>query len=236
MDRLQCGGRARRVLLVLLVGLAFVVLPAASALAATTTVGQTGAPLSGFASFAAGSEGAPYRITDDGTITGFQSQSRQPQDCDDAGLFDFQVLRPLGGDQYLVVGHTGTQEEGCDGRVDFYPAHIAVKAGDMLGFFVVREWHGMLVFPAPKFPSSFVTNPASQPQVGDTLELSVEDGPVAGAVVDESATLVTSPPGSGKNPPNGNGPLGNPSPQSPKGSPNGCDHGKGWKIGAATRC
>lgn len=233
MDRLQRGVRVRRVLLV--VGLAFVVLPAASALAATTTVGQTGAPLTGFPAFAAGSEGAPYTITVAGTVTGFQSQSRPSQDCGERGLFDFQVLRPLGGDQYRVVGHTGTQVEPCDGQVDFYPAHIAVQAGDMLGFFVVREWHGMLVFGDPRFPSSFTTNPADQPQVGDAVELLVGGG-VPGAIVDESATLVTSPPGNGKSPPNGNGPLGNPSPQSPKGSPNGCDHGKGWKIGAATRC
>jgi hypothetical protein len=149
-------------------------------------------------------------------------------------LFDFQVLRPLGGDQYRVVGHTGTEEEPCDGRVDVYAANITVQAGDMLGFFVVRKWHGMLVSGDPKFPSSFSTNPADQPQVGDTLELPVGGGG-PGAIVDESATLVTSP-GNGKNPPNGNGPLANPSPQSSNGIPQGCDNGKGWKIGAAKRC
>jgi hypothetical protein len=232
MDSLRCAARVRRLLVC--VGLVFGLLPVGPALAATVTVGQTGPPLTGFPAFAAGSEGAPSTITVAGMVTGFQSQSRQPQDCDQTGEFDFQVLRPLGGDQYQVVGHTGLQDEPCDGQVDFYPAHIAVRAGDMLGFFVVREWHGMLVFGNPRFPSSFTTNPSDQPQVGDIIELGI--GGVPGAVVDESATLVTSPPGNGKNPPNGNGPLGNPSPQSPNGSPSGCGHGKGWKIGAASRC
>ena len=75
---------------------------------------------------------------------------------------------------------------------------------------------------------------AGAPQVGDTVELPV-GGAGPGAIVDESATLVMSP-GNGKNPANGRGPLANPSPQSPNGSPKGCDNGKGWKIGAANRC
>jgi hypothetical protein len=235
MDRLQCRARVRRLLL--FVGLVFVVLPVGSALAATTTIGQTGPPLTGVPfAFAAGSEGAPYTITVAGTVTGFQSQSRQQQDCGEPDSFDFQVLRPLGGDQYQVVGHTGRQLEMCDGQVDFYPAHITVQAGDMLGFFAITNWHGMLVFGAPKFPSSFSTNPSDQPQVGDTIELAVGGGNVPAAQVDESATLVTSELGNGKNTPNGRGPLANPSPQSPIGRPHGCDNGEGWKIGAATRC
>ena len=42
----------------------------------------------------------------------------------------------------------------------------------------------------------------------------------------------------GKNPPNGNGPLRNPSPQSPNGSPRSCDNsnGHGWMLGVVGRC
>ena len=44
MDRLRCGARVRRVLL--FVGVAFAALPVGSALGApSTTIGQTGAPL-----------------------------------------------------------------------------------------------------------------------------------------------------------------------------------------------
>jgi len=225
MDRLRCRARVRRVLL--FAGLAFVALPVGAALAATVTIGQTGPPLTGV-SFGAGSEGAPYRLPP-GTLTSFQFQA-QPQGCAEPGSFDFQVLHPLGGNQYRVIGHTGNQTDPCDGNVHSYPVNITVQRGDRLGFFVVKEWQGILVYPGPTIPFNLLL---AQPQVGDTVQLA----PVRpGFTVDESATLVLAQQGNGKNPPNGNGPIANPSPQTPNGSPQGCDNGRGWKIGTETRC
>jgi hypothetical protein len=226
MHRLQCGARVRRLLF--FVGLAFVAIPVGSALAATATIGQTGPPLTGV-SFPPGGEGAAATIFGSGVVTRFQFQA-QPQGCDKPGSFDFQVLRPLGGDQYRVVGHTGTQTDPCDGMLHSYPVNITVQVGDMLGFFVVKEWQGILVQNGPTFPFNLLVD---QPQVGDTVELP----PVTpGQVVDESATFVLSQKGNGKNAPNGNGPIANPSPQTPNGSPQGCRNGGGWKVGTEARC
>jgi hypothetical protein len=234
MDRLQCGARVRRVLCS--AGLVFGLFPISSALAATTTIGQTGPPLKDtFQAFPAGSEGAQSTINVAGTVVEFQYWSRQQSDCGQPESFAFQVLRPLGGDQYQVVGTTDTLRDGCDGSVDSYVVNpfITVQPGDLLGFFAVTEWHGILSFAGPGIPSTILGGP---PQVGDTIELPVHGGGIPGVIVDESATLETSQKVNGTNVPNGNGSLANPSPQSPKGSPNGCDNGNGWKIGAASRC
>jgi hypothetical protein len=233
MDRLRCGARVQRVLLV--VGLALAGLPVGSALAATT-VGQTGTPVDSHQQlFPGGIERAETGsvIPSAGQITSFQFQAGSCTAV--AGSFDFQVLRPLGGNQYQVIGDTGTQTNSCDGMLHSYPVDIAVQAGDILGVYVVSNWEGVIDVAAPE---SFAT--MAQPNVGDTTvalrPISFND-----SSADESATFVPSPmpgpvPGPGKNTPNGSGPFANPSPRVPHGSPQGCGNGRGWKIGTEARC
>ena len=163
-----------------------------------------------------------------GTVTSFQFQSGS---CVEGGSFNFQVLRPVGGDQYQVVGDTGNQSDPCDGTLHFYPVEISVQAGDILGVYVVSDWEGVIEVAAPE---SFAI--MAEPQVND---ITVKLRPISfnETSADESATFVPSPmPGSGGNPPNGKGPFANPSPQVPHGSPQGCGNGRGWKIGTEARC
>jgi hypothetical protein len=237
MDRLRCGARVRRVLLV--VGLAFAGLPVGSALAATT-VGQTGTPVdSRQVLMTGGIERAETGsvMPGAGTVTSFQFQAGSCTAA--AGSFDFQVLRPVGVDQYQVIGNTGTQSNPCDGMLHSYPVDIAVQAGDILGVYVVSDWEGVIDVAAPE---SFAV--MAQPQVND---ITVKLRPISfnDSSADESATFVPSPmpgpmpgptPGPGKNTPSGSGPSANPSLQVPNGSPHGCGNGRGWKIGTEARC
>jgi hypothetical protein len=218
----------RRILL--FVGLAFVAVPVGSALAATATIGQTGSPNSD--RLTTGIEAAEPGIFAPGKVTSFQFQAADGF-CypPGPGSFDFQVLRPLGGDQYQVVGHTGTQIDSCDGKLHSYPVDITVQARDLLGVFSVFMWRGILSANGPAQPQNFL---GDQPKVGDTIELPLTQ--FGGPILDESATLVFSFNGNGKNTPNGTGPIANPSPQTPNGSPQGCDNGAGWKIGTEARC
>jgi hypothetical protein len=170
--------RALRVLL--FASVAFAALPAASALA-TTTIGQTASPVRTFNPFqeiVIPSEAVPVGGV---TITAFQSQSGT---CPfGPGTFDFQVLRPEGGDQYLVVGDTGNHTDPCDAQLHSYPVDIPVQAGDALGVYVGNDWNGDLAggFPVEAFAD------ISEPAVGDTVSL-----PGSGTLgVDESATVVT---------------------------------------------
>jgi hypothetical protein len=229
MDRLMCGVRVRRVLV--FVGLAFVALPVGSALAATT-IGQTGAPIPGARVAARIEVNTEAVIRAAGNVTSFQFQAGS---CEaGGGAFDYQVLRPVSGPgaQYEVVGHTGTQHDPCDGMPHSYPVDIAVGGGDVLGVFVVDGWEGILNQSVPFTKSGLLSD---QPQVGDTVELTTTSSP--GQALDESATFVPSTmPGSGGSAANGNGPLANPSPQVPNGSPEGCGNGRGRKIGTQARC
>ena len=122
MDRLRCRARVRRVLLV--VGLAFAGLPVGSAVAATT-IGQTGT-LFTTQVMAGGIERAETGsvMPGAGTVKSFQFQAGSCPLV--SGSVDFQVLRPLGGNQYQVIGNTGTQTNPCDGMVHSYPVDIAV--------------------------------------------------------------------------------------------------------------
>src|SRR5262249_37671545 len=141
----------RRVLL--LASLVFAALPVCSALAATT-VGQTGTPLSN-TSFSVAHEfvqpsGA---MPSAGVVTSFQTRSISlaglcPLSIDSGlpvqGPYDFQVLRPLGSNQYRVLGDTGNHTDPCDGQLHSYPVHIPVLAGDVIGVYVVDSWLGVL--------------------------------------------------------------------------------------------
>ena len=113
----------RRVLL--FVGLMFAASPVGSALA-DTTVGQTGTPPSDFETgfeivqtFAA--------MPAAGLVTSFHFQSSM---CDlESGAYDFQVLRPLGGGQYRVLGEAGNQTDPCDSQFHSYRSASPSKPG-----------------------------------------------------------------------------------------------------------
>lgn len=183
MSEIRVGARLRRVLL--LAGLAFAAWPAASALA-STTVGQTGTPLTGY--YTAGYEHAQNdaAMPMAGVVTSFRTQASS---CSVSGTtsgeYDFQVLRPLGGNQYKVLGETGDQADPCDSQVHSYPVDIPVQAGDVLGFYVVSTWQGILSITS----GSDWGNNIPEPAVGDTVTLPDQET----VTVDESATLVTSP-------------------------------------------
>ena len=106
------------------------------------------------------------------------------------GTYDFQVLRPLGGDQYLVLGDTGNQTDPCNSQLLSYPVSIPVQAGDVIGVYVVNEWQGY---------STSVADPAARATAYRSRwweRPSLCPFPVT---IDESATLVTGegPPTSG---------------------------------------
>ena len=177
-------GRVRRMLL--LVGVACVVLPVGSALAGTT-VGLTGTPMSG-TGWTAGGENIQlsYAMPAAGIVTSFQTQSGSCPFF--TGGFNFQVLHPLGGNQYKVLGDTGDQSNPCDGNVhSFAPVGgpVAVQAGDGWGHTYGNGW----VRASTNTGGSRVTDQMSEPAVGDTITVSS----TSGGEMDESANLVVAP-------------------------------------------
>jgi len=183
--------------LVLGTGLAAVALPAGTALA-DTTIGQTGTQPGGtnsFQSFGAGWEQAsPGAVVPSaGLITSFQTQAAANSYCQivsefstnggGVGVYDFQVLRPEPSGQYLVVGATGDITDPCDGQLHSYPVSIPVKAGDLLGVYVVNDWAGVL-----SGGNLVGGGQGSEPAVGQLITLGSS---LTGITVDESATLVT---------------------------------------------
>jgi hypothetical protein len=136
---------------------------AGSALAATT-IGQTGTPT---AFFAGGSD----TVQNDaampmaGVVTSLNTQSAAA--CHSVGTYDLQVLQPLGGNQYQLLGDTGNKTDPCDGQLHSYPVNIPVQAGDVLGVYVVSDWLGGMLLPGSE---NFGT-PISEPGVGDTVTL-----------------------------------------------------------------
>jgi len=177
--------------LLLFVGLAFVALPGGSALADTAIgIGQTDTPSEALAT---GDEVVQTDATMPaaGTVTSFQTQSGTPrppvQTCVPGGVYNFQVLRPLGQDQYLVLGDSGHHTDPCDGQLHSYSSNISVQRGDVLGVYVVQEWAGIIT----NTSGSVVLNGnASEPAVGQTITVT----PAFTGTLDESATLIIPPP------------------------------------------
>jgi hypothetical protein len=174
--------RLRRVLVV--VGLVFAALPAGSALA-QTTVGQTGTPISGTTLGPGEAVQTDATMPAAGVVTSFQTQSAS---CNPAfaGTYDFQVLRPLGGEQYRVLGDTGEQTDPCDGQLHSYPVNIPVQAGDAIGVYAV-VWEGDLSDTSGSLGANV---DISEPAVGDIVTLPIQTT----GTNDESATLVPAPP------------------------------------------
>ena len=192
----------RRLLLVL--GVAFAVLPVGSALAdAAIGIGQTGTPSEALAT---GDEvvQTDATIPTAGTVTSFQTQSGSFPTCEPGGVYNFQVLRPLGKDRYLVLGDTGHQTDPCDGQPHSYSGNISVQRGDVLGVYVVQTWAGIITDTSGRV---VLDQQASEPAVGQTITVTS----AFTGTLDESATLIT---GAGV--------------QRPPTSKDQCKHG-GWK-------
>ena len=171
--------------------LAVVVLGALASVAAAqaaTTIGQTGAPLNN--TFRGGIENLPdgYVVPAGGGVIVSMNTQSSPCQVNDFGFvqgtYDLQVLRPLGGGQYRVLGDTGNKTDPCDSQLHSYPVNIPVQAGDVLGVYVVSRWVGLLAGGGVTF--DFLSEPA----VGDTITVS---SPSPGITVDQSATLVQPP-------------------------------------------
>jgi hypothetical protein len=157
--------------------------PAGSALA-STTVGQTGPP-STSEGFVGGIEFVQIdaAMPTGGAVTSLNTQAGTcPSDI--VGTYNLQVLRPLGGGQYKVLGDTGNQTDPCDSQLHSYPVSIAVQPGDVIGAYVVSNWFGILSTPTPGTVNfNFIPEPA----VGDTISVPNQRT----FTIDESATLET---------------------------------------------
>jgi hypothetical protein len=206
--------RARRLLL--LVGAVFAVLPGASALAFTTTIGETGSDAvlcPGSSAFA----DTNYVVSSSGGIETITSFSFQSDSSNRGEQLAFLVLRPAEGNSYTVVGKTGlvTLTGAGPEPETFPPARpISVQRGDILGFWLPANLAncGRDVTP----PSGGVVSSPSlpEPNTGDTItpSSSVDDFDL-----NEAATLVVLPP-TGEPPPT---------------SKSQCMHG-GWKSFGTT--
>jgi hypothetical protein len=160
-------------------GLVLAIVPAGAALA-STTVGQTGAPVTNDG-WAGGSEEVQTSaaMPSGGVVTSLNTQSGS---CPlFKGTFDLQVLRPLGGGQFKVLGDTGNQTDPCDSQLHSYPVGIPVQAGDVIGAYIVDSWQGLL----PLFGGTRSYDFIAEPAVGDTITLSN----TSTDTLDESATL-----------------------------------------------
>jgi hypothetical protein len=159
-------------------------LASVTAAQASTTVGMTGAPTP-HAVNNAGAEilGDGYVVpAGGGTVVSLNTQAST---CNgdfgaQTGVFNLQVLRPLGGNQYQVLGDTGHLTDLCDGQLHSYPVNIPVQAGDVLGVYVVTAWYGALATGSQT--GAFIAEPA----VGGTFTTNITQ---AGFTPDESATL-----------------------------------------------
>jgi hypothetical protein len=157
--------------LVLVIGLAFCIAPAASALA-DTTIGQTGGGTACHPFNGAVAGDADYVVPSRGRITSFSFQSAS---ANAGNQIDFLVLRPGGGSNYTVVGKTGVKTLQGTGLETFFPRHeIAAHGGDILGFWVITP-------PNVGFPNCIhivpghggihaTANQTADPNVGDTLK------------------------------------------------------------------
>ena len=176
-----------RLILVLCGALALTV-GVTAAFSATTTVGQTGDPTLTSIYWGGGwqqvADGAVVPAGG-GTIVSLNTQSSS---CTlgsffTQGIYNLQVLHPLGGGQYKVLGATGHQTDPCDGQLHSYPVNIPVQAGDLLGVYVVSDWIGALD------GGSHSASQQSEPAVGDTFTATS----FSGLTIDESATLAQVP-------------------------------------------
>jgi hypothetical protein len=187
----------RRLLLV--VGVAFAVLPVGSALG-DTTIGQVGGQFNpNFSAVCSGVLGDTNYVVPPGggTIDSFSVQTGPAIDGTQAG---FLVLRPAGGDNYEVVGQGPIVTLGGTGTKSF-PADVPVQGGDILGLSLVPATSepNFCVRVADSGPGGIVLspNPNVSPSPGQTLSLIAPQN--VRLDLNEAAHLVTD--GSGSPPP-----------------------------------
>src|SRR5437764_1437009 len=146
-SHLQRGCRLRRfglvgALLALLVGLVIVALPAASALAFTTTIGQTGSDPALLCPGSSAFADTNYAVSSSGGIETITSFSFQSDSSNRGEQIAFLVLRPAEGNSYTVVANTGlvTLRGSGPEPETFAPARpISVQRGDILGFWLPAQ-------------------------------------------------------------------------------------------------
>jgi hypothetical protein len=180
---------ARSAAVALAVVVVLVLMVAVAPAWADTTVGQTGTPTNSY--YFGGDEIVSTSAVvpaGGGTITSFQTQSSTCQTFSGfvQGSYDFQALRPEGGNQYLVLGDTGNQTDPCDSQLHSFSVNIPVQAGDVLGAYIVTNWVGVLSASGGDYYGY-----QSEPTVGQTITVPNQDN--SGNALDESATLVTLP-------------------------------------------
>ena len=178
----------------------FAALPAASALAFTTTIGKTGSDAAVLCPGSSAFADTNYVVSSSGgteTITRFSFRS----DSSNQGeQLDFLVLRPAAGNSYTVVGATGLVTLNGFGPEPetFTPARpISVQRGDIIGFWLPASLDNR---------GRDVTNGSGgalddfnvpYPNTGDTIAHPIADNTFD---LNEAATLVVLPP-TGEPPP-----------------------------------
>jgi uncharacterized repeat protein (TIGR01451 family) len=113
-----------------------------------------------------------------GAVTSFSFESTV---FDAGSQVDFLVLRPVGGDDYTVVGNSGLVTLAGTG-LETFPASVQTQAGDILG-----EWEGDVQDCIFAGGGTVLGSPTSDPAVGVTVTIPVLAG---GLDVNESATLL----------------------------------------------
>jgi Ca2+-binding RTX toxin-like protein len=131
--------------------------------------------------------GNTYSVPSAGVITAMQYQAAN------GGTFhfDLNVLRPLGGDDYLVLGHTGLTSDPEDGLMHAIPVSIPVQAGDLLGIYTGDE-PGWTCVRSVGAGDEVYYRPglSSAPAPGDVVNLPSNAGP---AMLNVAATFTPGP-------------------------------------------
>lgn len=180
--------RVQRLLLVL--GVAFAVLPAGSALA-DITIGQVGGQ-SGVSALCSGVlADTGYAVpTGGGVITSFSIQTGAGND---GAMVQFLVLRPTGGGTYEWVGNSGLERLGqAPGGTEVFPVQdIHAQGGDILGLWIATPpASDLCVRTASPGPGGVVVStPGAFPPIGMGQTVSLTTPAGAGLDLNESANV-----------------------------------------------
>jgi hypothetical protein len=178
--------------LLLVLGVAFAVLPVGSALA-DTTIGQArGQPgVSALCSGVLADTSSSYMVpTGGGVITSFSIQTGAGND---GAMVQFLVLRPAGGGTFEWVGNSGLERLGeAPGGTESFPVQdIHAQGGDILGLWIATPpASDLCVRTASPGPGGVVVStPRAFPPIGlgQTVSLTTPAG--AGLDLNESANV-----------------------------------------------